>query len=421
MAETQSQAFDRAMLLYEQKRFELAETTLRESLAQAPDADELALLGLVLSAQKRYEAAMAEAEAAIGLAPDLAFAHYALAAIADDRNDLVTAQAAILEALRLNPLSAPLYGLQASIMAQRYEWSESLATADLGLALDPEHLGCLVARLLALQQLNRLPEAEANLMTGLARHPNDPTIHALKGWLELEKSQPQPAIDGFREGLRLDPLNDSAREGMILALKARNPLYRLFLKYQLWLGKMPPQMRLAALAVPLMGMRFVRVMARIPAMQPIAYTLAGLYLLFLFSSWFAVPITNLILRFDAYGRLLLSRDEQMGGLWVCGLLGGGVLTVLVGAGLGIGPITMLGGLAIMLAFPVSGIFRCAPGWPRRWMRRLTIALASLVAVTLLTALGLPQLVWVPAALTLLGFVGCCWAANGLAWVTPKQA
>jgi tetratricopeptide (TPR) repeat protein len=416
-----SQAFDRAFLLYEQKRFALAETTLRESLALTPDADEIALLALVLSAQKRYEEAVAAAEAAIGLAPDLAFAHYVLASVANDRDDLVTAQAAIQEALRLNPLSASLYGLQASIMAQRYEWDAALTMADLGLSLEPEHLGCLVGRLLALQQLNRLAEAESNLMVGLARYPADPTMHALKGWLALERGQSQGAIGDFQEGLRLDPLNESAREGMMLALKARNPLYRIFLKYQLWLGKMPPQMRLAALAVPLVAMRFVRILARIPAMQPIAFTLAGLYLLFLFSSWFATPITNLILRFDPYGRLLLNRDERVGSLWVCGLLGAGVLLVLCGALSGVGAIAIIGGLALMLAFPISGIFRCAVGWPRRWMQRLTIGLASLAGVTLMTALGLPQWVWVPAALTVIGFVACCWAANGLSWVTPKQA
>lgn len=72
--------YDRALLLYQQSRCDLAEQELHQALADEPnDARAHALLALCLCDRKDYPAAMREAEEAIHLGPDVPFTHYALA------------------------------------------------------------------------------------------------------------------------------------------------------------------------------------------------------------------------------------------------------------------------------------------------------------------------------------------------------
>ena len=44
-----------------------------------------------------------------------------------------------------------------------------------------------------------------------------------------------------RETLRLEPGNEWARQGLVTALKARNPIYGLFLQYALFMGRLSPR------------------------------------------------------------------------------------------------------------------------------------------------------------------------------------
>ena len=76
---------ERAVLLYQQSRHDLAEAELRQALAHDPqDAYAHALLALCLAAREKFDAAIAEARQAIHLAPDFPFAHYAHARVLYD-------------------------------------------------------------------------------------------------------------------------------------------------------------------------------------------------------------------------------------------------------------------------------------------------------------------------------------------------
>ncbi len=74
--------FERGQLLYQQSRYDLAEESFRRALADDPDfVMAHACLALCMLERQEWKEATAEAERAIGLAPDMPFVHYVLARV----------------------------------------------------------------------------------------------------------------------------------------------------------------------------------------------------------------------------------------------------------------------------------------------------------------------------------------------------
>ena len=185
----------RALLLYEQNRFEMAEAELRQVLAAEPDdAYTHAILSLCLTARRTLDEATTEAQQAIYLAPDLDFAHYALAWVLHHRRRNTDALAAIREAIRLNPDDADFLAVEAQIHLDEKRWPDALAAAELGLQSDSEHVNCTNLRAVALVKLGRKSEAGATIDAALRRHPDDALTHANQGWTLLEQGDPRKAL-----------------------------------------------------------------------------------------------------------------------------------------------------------------------------------------------------------------------------------
>src|SRR5258706_797883 len=117
-------SLQRALVLYEQSRHELAEEQLRQALAAEPDEPYAhALLALCLAHRERFDDAIAAARQAVHLAPDFDFAHYAHASVLHDRNHLDEAQGAIEEALRLSPNDSDYWAVLSQIRINQRNWS----------------------------------------------------------------------------------------------------------------------------------------------------------------------------------------------------------------------------------------------------------------------------------------------------------
>jgi hypothetical protein len=105
------------------------------------------------------------------------------------------------------------------------------------------------------------------------------------------------AEERFRAALTLDPGNPLARRGLAEALMARTPLYRPFLRYSLFMEGAGPGGRLAVIA----GL-WALVNAAVPLLRAGARPLPGMaapveavYLAFCAYTWFAAPVTRLLL------------------------------------------------------------------------------------------------------------------------------
>jgi hypothetical protein len=135
--------------------------------------------------------------------------------------------------------------------------------------------------------------------------------------LELPASKRSPrAQEHFREALRLDPDLEYAREGMLEALKARNPVYRAMLAYFLWLGRQSARFQWAFIIGIFVGSRIARSLsASQPDLKWLWVPVLVLFYAFVYLSWTAQPMFNLMLRFNRFGRHVLSADQRTGANW----------------------------------------------------------------------------------------------------------
>ena len=378
-------AYQRALLLHQQRRFADAERELKEVLGSDPhNASAHAMLGLCLAERKELQQASAEAEAAVGLEPDLSFAHYVRARVFSDRNRPEEAGAAINEALRLDSFNPDYYAMQAGIRFSQRRWPDALNSAEHGLSIQADHAGCANLRAMALVQLGRKSEAVDQIGASLARDPHNAVTHANQGWTLLHKGEHKKALEHFREALRLDPELDWARAGMVEALKARHLVYRLMLRYFLWMSRLGRTLQWGLIIGMYVGFQIVGSLLRThPEFAPILRPIVIAYIVFAYLTWIASPLFNLVLRLNRFGRYALSREQRISSNWIG-------LSLLGAAGSGAWwavtrqfEAVMATVYFLLMVLPLAGTFRAPLGWPRRAMALYTAGLAVLGAATII--------------------------------------
>ena len=377
----------RGTLLFHQGRHELAADEMHLFLSGNPDDGYgHALLAQCHSALERHADAEREASAAIRLAPDAAYSHYAMARVQWSRNDPVRALAAIGESIRLEPRDPDYLGVRSALLLDLKRTHEALECAGAALAEDPTHVVATNVRASALVRLGRREEAGAALDATLAREPENSWTHANRGWGFLHGGDAKSALPHFQEALRLDPGNESARQGIVEAIKARNPVYSVMLRYVLWMQGQSGRMQWAIVVGAYVAYRAVGVVGqRYPAWAPVVMPLQVAYGVFAWFSWTAGPLSNLILRLNRYGRLALSPEQLRESNWVglfVGLafafLAAGFLVPHADAGDSRRLLCFLAaGVSATLVIPIKARFNCQPGWPRVVM---TVYAAGLVAM-----------------------------------------
>ena len=391
-----------------------AVSAARQALAADPD-DPIAhaLLALGLAHLEQGKDAIEAGRRAVALAPELSFAHYALGWALLERAETSAAERSAHEALRLDPDSQG-YALLAQIHVRQKRWADAIKAAETGLQIDPEDAGCLNLRALSLGALGHTADATAMMTEVLALDPDDAFALTNRGWLMLRKSQPQQALESFREALRLDPTLDWARRGMVEALKARNPLYRVVLQYRLWGESLSNRTQWLLILGLFFLSRVVNATLRSkPELGPVLWPLMGIYILMVFASWIAHPLSNLFLQLSSFGRLALTRAERVASNVVGGCLAGGLLGMAAYLITGSDGWQVLAIVSAFLLVPVGGVAR-AHG--TRAFRPLVVATALLFACGMASAF----LVFIGTrtgnlffGLFLLGTVAYGWGANML--------
>jgi tetratricopeptide (TPR) repeat protein len=218
---------ERARLLYLAGRVRAALSVLREGLQAAPnDAALRAFLAMCLKVLGRYAEAERELRQALADDPNYAYTHYVRAALLLARHRSEEAIVAARGAIGLDQSFVSSYEVLSLAQVQLGRWTEALETLQSALAVDPQRASVLVSLATILRKLNRATEAQTAVGSALAQAPEDAGAHAVRGWLLLDEARGAEALDAFREALRLDPYESEARQGLVAALKATNPLYR---------------------------------------------------------------------------------------------------------------------------------------------------------------------------------------------------
>lgn len=420
-------SIERGQLLYQQSRYDLAETELRQALGAEPgDAYAHALLALTLMKRKELDEAAKEAEQAIHLAPDYAFAHYALAKVWYERDHFDRSRTAIEEAIRLDPDDPDYRFLLSAIHYDQRRWEESLRVAEEGLALDAEHSSCTNIRAMALVKLGRASEAGATIDAALARDPENPASHANMGWTLLERGNADEALGHFREALRLDPNNEWARSGIVEALKARNPVYGVMLRYFLWMSKLSQRAQFGVIFGGYVANKMLTQAATAsPDLAPWLLPFRILYAVFVLLTWTAAPLFNLVLRLNRFGRLALSREQIVESNWIGGAMLLGLLSLGAYYVSGDNQAFLISAMVFgFLIIPLAGTFKTSRGWPRNamWAYTGVLAILGLVSVFIASLPSAPEggSQWGFFLAFLLGAIASAWVANFMMTRRPKR-
>lgn len=398
-------------VLIEQKKFADAEMLLNGLICEdSSNIHVLSLLAEVNLQQDQLDKANSIIENAIGLSPASPQLFYIKSRIAIQQDNLKEAEKIIQQAIVLAPNDADNFALLAHIKLGKKQFEDALVNANRALEIDAENLMALNARSTALNKLNKSEESFETIEGALREDPNNAYTHANYGWGLLEKGDHKKALDHFREALSNNPSSDFAQAGMVEALKATNPVYRIFLKYSFFMSNLTAKYQWAVVIGFFFGFKILRSVAvRNEALQPFLIPLIVILALVAFSTWVITPISNLFLRFNQYGQFLLDQKEKMSSNFVAvsfGLFLVGLILFFVLADEKMLTIASYG-FAMML--PLGTMFSSAKSKYGLILYTVSLAIVGLIAIGLTFSTGvifnLMTLVFI------FGFVAFQWIAN----------
>jgi tetratricopeptide (TPR) repeat protein len=238
------EAYQRGMILYQQKMYPRAAEEFRRELAGAPNSGLAhAMLALSLSMNKQTKEGIDEARAAIGADPELAIGHYALAfsmvrganlrrmggrfgGIPRDirLSTLSRAREPMLEALRLAPRNSDYFALMAGIELDLDHAKVALEWVDKGLEANPENVRCAELRSTILRRLGKGKDARETANRALEINPEHAGSHLTQGWNMLYAGKFAQALEHFTQAARLDPNDQRLARGLRTAQRANKPV-----------------------------------------------------------------------------------------------------------------------------------------------------------------------------------------------------
>jgi tetratricopeptide (TPR) repeat protein len=297
-------SLEKAYHLYKVHKYTLVIKEVDAYLEQEPEnARAHALKALAYMGKKEAKEAQENALKAVNLEPGNDFHHYVLSLVnLNLTKDYKKAEIAINEALRLNPQAADYYDVLAILKLSNRKFEEALRLCEKGLEIEPENADCLSTRARVLARMGKNKDANRDLNEALKTDPENPQILASAGWVRLENKDYKGALEAFRESLKIQPDNEYARSGLLQALKARNFVFRQYLKYAFWVSRLGQRSRW----ILFIG---VFILIRLLAFAPVMAPILGLYIVFALSTWLVDPLFNLFLRLDKYGKYALSKNE----------------------------------------------------------------------------------------------------------------
>jgi len=301
----------RAVTLMDVRRFAEARQAAQEALAHEPNS---AAAHLVMAEASLHldepQAAIDSAEQAIAAAPDLAPAFIMRARGRLARHQPKEARPDLERALELEPHDAQTFGLLAWTHVADRNWREALEAAEQGLQEDPEETNCVNARARALMYLKQPDRAFETIHAALAQDPDDAYTHANAGWAKLQARDRDAALEHFSQSLRRDPSNEYARQGLITAMKAKNPVYGALLSYTFFMAGLKPGAQFAIVIGALVIYNVVFRSLLAAGLPLLAVIVIALYLSFVLLTWAGDAIFNALLLFNRHGRQILSASQK---------------------------------------------------------------------------------------------------------------
>lgn len=365
-------------------RFEEADALLEEVLRHGEEnAELLALRALVRRALHDPSAALAMSGRAVTLDRNSSFAHWVYGAQLESDGQFDDAERAARRALELDSGNVDAAALMAQLAIRAGRHAEAVAIAEHGLEIDPSHEPCLSLRAYGLRFSEQGAGTHAAFESLLSAYPLSGFGRAGLGWSSLDRGDVDGAREHFEQALALDPTAEWARDGLIEATKAGNPIYRRILRLFLWFGRVDNRTRWSIIIGGIVGYQLLSgLIDAVPLLALVAIPLMLGWIGFILLSWTWRPLSDFVLMMDVEGRRLVTAERRTAAVCVgvtsfaaVSLAG---LALLAGSGrLGTGAL-----VTGFLLIPLSGVFNAPKGWPRKVMAAYTAGVTALIGVGL---------------------------------------
>lgn len=259
---------DRAEILLELDKYDLAEKELRQEIAENPDSDLAhgSLARCLINQRKLGAETLEIVEYALSLNPENDWLHYLLAVYWHMSGDFNRAQTAIGISIELDPNSPLYFDTFARILYDRGNdnfkthsrrvlliifvfsptilWPVSWAISAIfkrywlrsylqpvftplekSLSRDPEYLSALNLQTQLLLQTNRSHRALGSGLDALRIDPSDDTAHRLHAQTLLRLGKYTAARDHFQSALSIDPSSTESKAGLLEAVRSQYLIY----------------------------------------------------------------------------------------------------------------------------------------------------------------------------------------------------
>lgn len=389
-------------------------TSLDAVLAEWNDAPRLhALRAFLLLEVGRLAEAQRSVDLAHALDEEDPYVLHAVGRVALAAGEPDRAIAAARQAYALDPADHGAILLEARARAMLGQWDEVMSRAEYVLTEEPQNAEAAVLRVAAIESRTsggrKLDAAEWDRLA--ERFPHIAVARTGRAWTLLHRGRARQAEREFRDALALDPADPWAKEGLVVALKARYPGYAQLLRFFFWLQSLEPRTQMFVLIGGVVGSRMLRRVAETtPSLAIVIWPVIIAYFAFVLLTWLADPLLNLALMAKEEGRRLLGEDDRKGATAVGMALAAGLLLALIGA-LTPWDDALLGGVAIgFTSLTLAAAYHCAPGTYRN---RLLGASALFIACGV-GAMVLPGSIGgLLLLVALLGVVVSTWVSRAL--------
>jgi tetratricopeptide (TPR) repeat protein len=194
-------------------------------LAKSPNwAPALVVKAQWLTAENKFDEALAAAKAAVSADLNSAPAHFALAAVQEQRHEVADATKSYEEVLKLNPRASAAQIALSRLSLASGATEKSLQYAGSARLQDPSSLEARAVLVKGLIVKGDLARAESEIAALLKGAPDAATSHSLNGSLLATRNDAVAARRSFQRALELEPRSYDALAGLTyLDLKAKNP------------------------------------------------------------------------------------------------------------------------------------------------------------------------------------------------------
>ncbi|MES2507897.1 MAG: tetratricopeptide repeat protein [Verrucomicrobiota bacterium] len=319
--------FARGRLLQTQHRFTDAVKCYRQALELDPNhSPSYVMLALCwLNDDSTVANAVDAAQRAVGLEPEDPFAHGVLALTLNAKaKDGQTS--AIQDALKhaeaatsIDPDSDFAHAVTARIHLRLRDYPQAEASARKALQLDTENTMAAEVLSAALLMQKKDQDHQSLVDYQLQRDPDDDSAHTSAGWQALMQGDHKRANQHFMEALRLSPMSESARMGLVESFRARSSVYRLQLRFAHFMNQFTEGRQNMIMIGGFVAYKVVSTLLK--GVSPVLSSIViGAWLLFALWSHLARGFSSFFLVMDRFARQALRPREYWEGVVVGGLI-----------------------------------------------------------------------------------------------------